>query len=455
MNDLRHIQDVGLEAVVLGTILRDGDRAFNEVSPLLSVEDFVTDRHRQILVSIQRVAPEVSLGIDSVAHDLLERNKLESIGGFPALIDVDAQGLPGVKMVGFAQQLRAKSDRRRIIGLVAKLSEIVEAGDDGQIPDVLEEIKALSEGTRGAGSASVFRIDDLPPVGASQEPIAYLRDPELPESSLIGITGDSGSGKSTLVRAWVRDAIACGSPCLILDRESPRPVAADCMDRLGLADSPLLRWWGGWNGDAPAPTTAIVIEWVKACLAAGLKPIVVIDSLIAFLGGDENDSNVMRSFMNGARHLADLGATVIVIHHDGKADSARDFRGSSDWKASVDAAFHVTNIASDGKLDRLNLRCYKSRYGFSGSIVYRYAGGRFVRDEREDAPAIVAADQLTALLRTNPGIGAKEFVNLAVKANLGRNRARDFLADGFLAGTVRRDPGTKNRQHYYLVLEAK
>ena len=158
----------------------------------------------------------------------------------------------------------------------------------------------------------------------------------------------------------------------------------------------------------------------------------------------------MRSFMNGARHLADLGATVIVIHHDGKADSARDFRGSSDWKASVDQAFHVTNVTSDGKLDRLNLRCYKSRYGFSGSLVYQYAGGRFVRDERADAPARTAADQLTDLLRQNPGLTLTAFEALAIKAGIPRSRTRNFLLGGERSG-IRAESGARRAVHYSLI----
>ena len=37
----------------------------------------------------------------------------------------------------------------------------------------------------------------------------------------------------------------------------------------------------------------------------------------------------------------------------------------------IDQAFHVTNISSDGKLDRIRLRCFKSRFGLSGNLVYR------------------------------------------------------------------------------------
>lgn len=390
-----------------------------------------------------------ALGIAAASMKELSETNVEQLAGSTVAIWPDNDA-PGRKMATKGAELLGKHGAE--VFMIEPPAELPEGGD---IVDAIglgwdrERILGLIEGATRM-TERPFTIDDLPAVRASQEPIAYLREPELPECSLIGITGDSGSGKSTLVRAWVRDAIEAGSPCLILDRESPRPVAADCMDRLRIVDGPLLRWWGGWHSEAPGPIAVSVIEWVKASLGAGLKPIVVVDSLIAFLGGDENDASVMRGFMNGARHLADMGATVIVIHHDGKADSARDFRGSSDWKASVDAAFHVTNITSDGKLDRLNLRCYKSRYGFSGSLVYRYAGGLFIRDERVDAPAIVAADQLTALLRTNPGVGTKEFEDLAAKANLGRNRARDFLSSGVLAGTIRRDPGTKNRQHHYL-----
>ena len=159
-----------------------------------------------------------------------------------------------------------------------------------------------------------------------------------------------------------------------------------------MQDGPRLRWWGGWCGEVPGPGSLQVRRWVESC---DPKPLVVVDSLIAFLGADENDSATMRKFMNGVRWLADRGATVEVIHHDGKSETARDFRGSSDFKAAVDQAFHVSNLGSDSRLDRLTVRCFKSRYGFTGSLIYHYADGRMVRDERTDAPARAVADELT------------------------------------------------------------
>jgi hypothetical protein len=126
----------------------------------------------------------------------------------------------------------------------------------------------------------------------------------------------------------------------------------------------------------------------------------------------------MRGFTDKLRALAFVGATVVATHHDGKADTARDFRGSSDFKASFDQCFHVSNISSDSRLDRLSLRCFKSRYGFSGLLVYHYAGGRFIRDERTEAPARTAADQLTDLLRLNPGLTGDKFEKLAASKGI-------------------------------------
>jgi hypothetical protein len=197
----------------------------------------------------------------------------------------------------------------------------------------------------------------------------------------------------------------------------------------------------------PGLDSLIVWTWVEGC---AIKPLIVVDSLIAFIGGDENDALVMRAFTHQARRLADLGATVIVIHHDGKAETARDFRGSSDFKASFDQAFHVTNVGSDSRLDRIRLRCFKSRYGFTGSLIYNYADGAFLRDDRRDAPARSVGDQLTDLLRQHPGIGAKKFEDLAIEKNLGRSQAREFLSNGALDGTIKREKGARNQDRHSL-----
>ena len=156
---------------------------------------------------------------------------------------------------------------------------------------------------KGDPAKPATRIIDLPPVGAHQEPVAYIREPELPEGSVIGLTGDSGGGKSTIATAWARDAIKAGRAVLILDRENPRGVAFERMNRLGLEDGPLLRWAGGWTGDdAPMPDEPSILDWVSSI--EGPKPFVIVDSLVAFLSGDENSAGGKCSIHFRARMLA-------------------------------------------------------------------------------------------------------------------------------------------------------
>ncbi|MGD1095163.1 MAG: AAA family ATPase [Bryobacteraceae bacterium] len=440
-----------MEALVLGTILRCGEPALHKVG-FLKPDDFAVQRHRTIFTAILDVAREIDPTVDAISHYIHDTGKLGQIDGLAGLLEVHREGLlDGGLLEGFGRTLREKTIQRRAWMLNSKVNELLTSGctvASPEIKEVLDQIRDLG-GEEVGVVGRVERVEHLPPVGADVEPFKYVREPELPEGSIVTFTGDSGCGKSTLATAFIRDAIANGIPALILDRENPRCVIQERNARLRLSDGPFLHWWGGWNGDIPGAGAAAVRDWVSVC---DPKPIVLIDSLIAFIEGDENSSSVMRAFFAPLRRLADLGATVIVIHHDGKADSAKDFRGSSDFKPGADQCFHVVNMSGDpGRLDRLALRCFKSRYGLSGTLVYHYADGRFVRDDRVDAPARNVGDQLTALLRTNPGVGVKKFEDLAARLGLGRNRARDFLANGVLTGVVSRETGARNQFRNCLV----
>ena len=213
--------------------------------------------------------------------------------------------------------------------------------------------------------------------------------------------------------AWARDVVV---PVLFLDRENPVSVIIDRLDRLGFADCPRLRFWGGWlPEEAPLPDSAVITEWVRSC---DPRPLVVVDSLVAFHGGDPNDASACRGFMHRCRRLADLGATVVVIHHDGKSETAKDFRGSSDFKAAIDLGFHVSNFGSDGRLDKLVLRPFKQRIQVGAEISYEYAQGRLLRGEAAETRQTLS-EQLMVLLRLNPGVTARKFEALANERNLG------------------------------------
>lgn len=291
-------------------------------------------------------------------------------------------------------------------------------------------------------------IEDLPPLGDfTGREIRFLHNPLLAEGGITSFTGDSGSGKSTVATYLAGEVSAAGVPVLILDRENSVAIVADRLARLGISDGPLLRIWGGWVPDeTPQPGSKIVLDWVKCC---DPKPLIIVDSLAAFYNASENDSNEMRRWMQQCRRLADAGATVLILHHTGKSEKSQDYRGSSDFKASLDAGFCVSNSGADGRLETLRLRCFKSRYGFGGEVIYNYADGQFTRNS-STTPAQTASDQLEALLRMHPGIAGSKFELMAADAGLGRNRARNWLDDGVLSGRVVRERFGRNGYRYYL-----
>jgi RecA-family ATPase len=265
------------------------------------------------------------------------------------------------------------------------------------------------------------------------------------------LTGEPGCGKSTLISALC-GAVSKGEPfasrvtrqrpVLILDKENPLPFVVQRFARLGIEDSDTFKIWGGWLEDGPpSPCSSMILDWVRAC---EIKPLIVVDSVVSFHPGSENDAAETRAFMQGLRRLADLGATVIFLHHSGKSDSSKDYRGSSDYKAAVDSAYHLANLVNTTKLEALRLRAFKTRLASSAELCFRYQDGKFILDRR--GSTATAYDMLVSLLIQNPRMTVSAFENLAFGKGLGRDKARAFLTAGVNSGTITFETASHNRK---------
>jgi hypothetical protein len=235
---------------------------------------------------------------------------------------------------------------------------------------------------------------------------------------------------------------------VILDGgENALPVVQERYRRLGIEDGRGLRHYGTWLGDVLPPGSTPMIEYVRD---TDPKPMLVVDSLIAFLTADENDSGVVRGFMRQCRLLASLGACVVIIHHSGKADSAKKYRGSSDIKAAVDVAFEVEAVGNPMRLQGIVLKAFKSRFATRQTIPLRFDGCRFHADEQPDGrpTAESVEEQLQHLLIAHPGIQTSVFESLAGSKGLGRDRARRFLSAGRRQGLIKFQIGLKNAQRH-------
>ncbi len=448
-------RNMDAERFVLGCILIDSG-LFGEAAGLRP-DDFTLERHREIFAAMCVLhASEEHIDRVTVAEELARCNRLGT-DGISYLADLD-EGMPRLPHIdSYVRILRKKATLRRAIIAAEKLKgeALLETAEPAEIFEShFADLQKLREQAAGPGVTSV---DDLDSIFTDTAPIEYLVEPELPAGAVVYLAGDSESGKSTLGCAWGRDLIGKGHAFLLLDGDkNPRRVIRERFERLGMSDHPRLRIWDAQQSqEPPQPDSPVIVEWVKRMLGeTGRAPLVVVDSLISFLreGENENESVHMRSLFDRCRALTLLGATVVLIHHVGKNGEAR---GSSDFRPAADQGFLVTNYNPDGTrlLSKITLKVTKSRYGLTTDVLYNYAGGRFVRDQSHTAVVETAGEHLTSLLRMNPGIITSTFYKLATKQGIAEAKARTWLADGVLAGTIERKTGPNRSQQHFLVAD--
>ncbi|MBK9166581.1 MAG: AAA family ATPase [Bryobacterales bacterium] len=393
------------------------------------------------------------LGIPAFSHRDLTTEAAAALAGRAIVLWPDADEA-GSKHASKAAGLLAGVARS--VRLIDPPADLPHAGD---IIDALTlgydaaRIRALMAAARpwqpasetsdptGGDLPRIARVEDLPRMhecGSAE--IRFTVEPFLVGGGITLLTGDAGGGKSSLATHWAARAAFDGVPCLVLDRENPLAIVRDRFARLRIDDGPSLTVWGGWHvEEAPDPGAAVILEWVQRCT---IKPLIVVDSFSAFLRDDENSVKPVREFFHRLRRLADVGCTILLLHHPGKSGS--DYRGSSDIKAAIDAGYLLTNLG-EGRLDVMRLKPFKSRV-LADDVVMRYDDGRFTVDAA--GPVRTITESLAALLREHPGVATSEFEELASSRGIARDRARRWLKDAVAAGKVRVERGEKNRQFH-------
>ena len=172
-----------------------------------------------------------------------------------------------------------------------------------------------------AREPAIRSIESIPSVlECARAEVSWLVAGLIAEGTANVLTSEPGAGKTTFALA-LGHCVARGvpfagmttakRPVLVLDRENSAPFIVDVLTRIGATDGAELRIWGGWLPEqASDPGSGIVTTWVLGC---DPKPLIVVDSLVAFHGGDENDASETRSYLQRCRRLADMGCLSVHI----------------------------------------------------------------------------------------------------------------------------------------------
>jgi hypothetical protein len=257
----------------------------------------------------------------------------------------------------------------------------------------------------------------------------------LPLGSVTLLSAASGTGKTWVAYA-IAGAVARGTPflgrevrqrpVLYLDGENPLAIVQRNLEGLGVAETPTLQVWGGWN-DAPAsaPPHGEILEFARQH-----EPLLIWDSLVEFHPGDEQSSTETRKFMKHFRALAHAGATVLVLHHTGKTAGSKEYRGSSDIAAAVDMAYKLEGQPKDRGLYRLIMRNFKSRFAQGRDFGMEFQAGRgFQAIEVVQQAARLSADAVVAeIISAEPGLNGQQIKARAKERGVGKRAVERALA---------------------------
>jgi hypothetical protein len=229
-----------------------------------------------------------------------------------------------------------------------------------------------------------------------------------------------------------------------MDRENPLAVVRERIERLNIAKTPALKIWGWWTDPTPDdPTAPSVQKFVSEH-----RPLIIFDSLVGFHPGSEQDASETRRHMKAYIMLAAGGATVIVLHHTGKANTSKQYRGSSDIKAAVDIAYVLESLSdADAGIRSLRLKGFKNRLTLPETICIEYQDGRFQPSNKR---AQTDREILERIIGEHPEASKGELEKFASAAGVSEKRARTQLDTGEREGWLQLEIGERGKQSYRL-----
>src|ERR1035438_5420655 len=135
----------------------------------------------------------------------------------------------------------------------------------------------------------------------------------------------------------------------------------------------------------------------------------------------------MRQF----RTLANLGASVIVLHNTGKGETSKLYRGSSDIKAAVDTAYLLRRPDEGAQqLGKLSMTCFKGRLapGQNFGLEYQHKKGFVPCDHF--TPVKTVTEAVSVFLEAKPASNQSKIVAAVREQGFTKRQIEGCLKNG-------------------------
>jgi KaiC/GvpD/RAD55 family RecA-like ATPase len=303
---------------------------------------------------------------------------------------------------------------------------------------------------------------------AADEPVTWLQYGEIPACEIVLVVGDAGGCKTGYVLKVAAAKAAEGMQVLLVSEEDPPAVLRNRLEAIAVGH----RW-----------DVAVVLRNVHVLALTGLQLtdlrwqahllseverlgalLVVLDPLFELTGADEDSNVAQRPILRFLRLLmARTGATVIVVHHFGKAGEGKRkidrVRGASAWFGAARAVY-----ALEARDDGVGVECLKmsralrpAPYVLELTVVSDEENPGVWRSATFRRRSLEAADvdlaEAWILERLAPA-GAR-FTTTELRAlAMGTGRSREDLAGGLrrlaASGRITFDPGPRGAKYWRL-----